>query len=166
VDRFLLALTPAGQARDGFRVVQHPPTERWVALPGPPGPHAASILVHATGAAGAGQSTAGFVVDEWSEVVPTAATTAGVAFHFDEPAARAPQALLLAVPPELDRPWTLDVLADIVAETADLARIRTVGPAEAPWLGRYVPALYLPDNPAGDTLRVDAGALLTGEHDP
>ena len=64
--------------------------------------------------------------------------------------------MLLAVAPDVAEPWTFDALADTVTETADLARIRMVGPEEVPWLGRYLPALlHVADNAAGDTLTVD-----------
>jgi hypothetical protein len=69
--------------------------------------------------------------------------------------------VLLAVPPELGAPWSLDILADTITETADLARIRMVGPEEVPWLGRYLPALYVADNAEGDTLTVDLHDLVT-----
>jgi hypothetical protein len=86
--------------------------------------------------------------------------TTGVGFHFDEPGARAPQAVLLAVHPRPDAPWSLDVLADVVSEAADLARIRAVGPEEMPWVGRLAPALYFADNDLDDTIRLDFADLV------
>jgi hypothetical protein len=164
VGRFLLAATAARRSTDPLRVAQLPPAQRWVALPLPAGaspPAAAtSVIVHATEPVDASRPIAGLVVDEWIDVIPSRAVTAGLAFHFDEPGARAPQAVLLAVPPVMGERWSLEVLADIVSETADLARIRTVGPAEVPWLGRFLPALYVADNPAGDTLRTDLSLLV------
>ena len=43
---------------------------------------------------------AGLLVDEWTEVVPSRTETAGLAFRYDPPDAMAPQAMLLAVPPD------------------------------------------------------------------
>jgi hypothetical protein len=161
VERYLLALAGGGGR---ISVAQSPSTPRWVGLPLPPGsdpaPAATSILVHALADEASAGTLAGLIIDEWAEVVPARSTTAGVAFAFDEPGARAPQAVLIAVPPELGQPWTLDTLADIVTETADLARIRVVGPDEVPWLGRYLPALYVADNARGDTLTVDLHELV------
>jgi hypothetical protein len=158
VERYLLA-TGGGP----LAVAQHPPATRWAGLPLPDGKDpvadATSILVHG---ANAGASTlAGLVIDEWADVIPARGATAGVAFSFDEPGARAPQAVLLAVPPALGVPWTLDVLADVLTETADLARIRMVGPDEAPWLGHYLPALYVADNSVGETISIDLHPLVT-----
>ena len=39
---------------------------------------------------------AGLLIDEWTERVPAPSETTGVAFHFDEPESRPPQAILLA----------------------------------------------------------------------
>ncbi len=157
VERFLLA-TGGGP----LAVAQHPAAQRWAGLPladgTDPAADATSILVHGPGAAA--PALAGLVIDEWADVVPARGATAGVAFAFDEPGARAPQAVLLAVPPVLGSPWSLDSLADVLVETADLARIRMVGPDEAPWLGHYLPALYVADNADGETISVDLHPLV------
>ena len=42
---------------------------------------------------------AGLLIDEWPERIPSLQENAAVAFHYEEPKARAPQALLLAVCP-------------------------------------------------------------------
>jgi hypothetical protein len=117
------------------------------------------VLIHTDGRQASASRLAGFVVDEWHELVPARTATAGVAFHFDEPGARAPQAVLIAAPPEVGEPWRQDALLDAVRETADLARIRMVGPDELPWLGRFLPALVLADNAVGDAISVDVRAL-------
>jgi len=103
---------------------------------------------------------AGLLIDEWVDVVPARSVTTGLALHFDDPGARAPQAILLAVPPKQVANWSLDLLAAVVGETADLARIRMVGPEETPWLGRLVPGLYFADNRGGDTLHVEFQDLV------
>src|SRR6266511_5767957 len=56
--------------------------------------------------------------------------------------------------------WSRDVIADTISEAAPLPRIRMVGPEEVPWLGRYLPALYLADNAAGDTLTISVHDLV------
>ena len=68
----------------------------------------------------------GLVFDEWVELLPGAdhirrvsdgeqpltsppeSELTGVAFHYDRPDAKAPHAMLIAVPPDLDRGWTPD----------------------------------------------------------
>jgi hypothetical protein len=116
--------------------------------------------VHSPAPIDAHAQLAGLTVDEWVDVVPARSVTTGLAFHFDEPGARAPHAILLAVPPAPAAGWSLDALAAVVRETADLARIRMVGPEEAPWLGRMLPALYFADNRLGDTVGVDFEPLV------
>ena len=75
------------------------------------------------------EPVAGLLIDEWVEVVPGRSETTGLTFHFDQPDARAPQAILLAVPPDERRPaWDLDTLATVLHETFDLAQIRAVDP--------------------------------------
>jgi hypothetical protein len=66
------------------------------------------------------------IVDEWPERIPNAQAQTAVAFHFEEPAARAPQALLLAVCPDNRPTWDDALLQAVLAETLELAKIRTV----------------------------------------
>lgn len=74
---------------------------------------------------------AGLVCDDWSESVPSHTATAGIAFHYDAPGARAPQTVLLAVPPALGAAWWSfdDVLASVL-EALDLSRLRLVRPGQ------------------------------------
>ena len=67
---------------------------------------------------------AGLLIDEWVEVVPNAKETTGIALQYDQPDAAPPQTILIAVPPELDVPWTVWSLQQVLLETLDLARIR------------------------------------------
>ncbi|MCQ9131154.1 hypothetical protein [Streptomyces hilarionis] len=89
---------------------------------------------------------AGLILDEWTETLPSPPGASGrpeeiaaAAFHVDRPDARAPQAVLLAVPPDTARPWVLEDLHAIVEETFTLARVRTLDRLDLPELGRAVP---------------------------
>jgi hypothetical protein len=146
-----------------LQVAQLPPAERWVALPldaADPPAAATSLVVHSLAPLDTGQQVAGVVVDSWVDVIPRRELTTGLTFNFDAPGARAPQAILLAVPAAQQEHWSLDGLVAVVQETADLARIRMVGPEETPWFGRLLPALHLADNLSGDTLHVDLSNLV------
>jgi len=74
----------------------------------------------------------GLVVDSWTEVVPRSPgehgpeEVIGVAFDYDRPGARAPQAMLLAVPPDPDRGWCMEDLHACLDEALLLARLRTL----------------------------------------
>ncbi|KOG12509.1 MULTISPECIES: hypothetical protein [Streptomyces] len=106
---------------------------------------ATGLVVHGPAKPFATHRAAVLVVDEWSELIPAQRHTAGATFHYDAPGARAPQAVLLAVPPEVGAAWTPDVLAATVVEALDLAKLRLVDLDALGWLGRYLPAAYLPD---------------------
>jgi hypothetical protein len=159
VSRFTFSLLCAvAPDRHRLRVAQLPAADRWIAMAfGRQDPPAAatSLVIHTTEPIDPRAAFAGLLVDEWVDVVPARTVTTGLTFHFDEPGSRAPHAILLAVPPAPTNRWSLDTLAAVVGETADLARIRMVGPEEAPWFGRIIPALYFADNRSGDTIHVD-----------
>jgi hypothetical protein len=107
------------------------------------------------------------VIDEWTEVVPERSQLTGVSFHVEQPTARAPQAILLAVAPTEAHVWSLSALEATVLETLDLARLRLVdtealatpGSAGGPRLGQYLPAVYLASAPDTDTVTTDLGRV-------
>ena len=85
------------------------------------------------------------VLDRFTEVVPATEQRTGVAFGFDAPGSRAPQAVLLAVPPDLDEGLPDQTLVDIVAETREFARARMARPADLPEeFGTWLPTALLP----------------------
>ena len=90
-----------------FHVAQLPASagDRWLALPfGPdadvPTGRVSLVAYLPTGVPAVGQPLCGLLFDEVSEVSPAPERTTTVAFHFDQPNASAPQAILLAVPPQ------------------------------------------------------------------
>jgi hypothetical protein len=66
-----------------------------------------------------------------------------VTFHFDSPAARAPQTMLLAVTPDKES-WTLDLVLDTLLETLEAAQLRAVGPELLSAYGHHLPAIFPP----------------------
>ena len=71
---------------------------------------------------------AGLVIDDWTETIPAARETTGVAFHYNRPNAIAPQAILVALPSRQLGRWSWDELLGSVNEALDLAKIRAVEP--------------------------------------
>jgi hypothetical protein len=146
-----------GAGRPAYAIAQLPPTadDHWLGLPVAPGttPANGRVAIEAltTGDPSTAGIFAGLLVDEWLERIPSDATSAGVAFHYDEPNARAPQALLVACCPDDRQVWDLDLVADILDETLDLAKIRGVDLASIQEVGQVVPALYFPFNLQGAT---------------
>ena len=162
-----------------LRVAQLPRQtgDRWVGLPATAqqpiaGGRLSLVVQTATGVPPAGP-VAGLVIDEWSEVVPDRTQVTGLSFHVDQPDARAPQSILLAVPPTEAHVWSLSALEATVLETLELARLRLVDgaalravpagppPPGAPplRLGQYLPAIYLASAPASDTVTTDLGRV-------
>ena len=83
------------------------------------------------------------MVDAFSEAVPMAERNTMTAFGFNAPAARAPQAILLAVPPVSRQRLGPELVCQILRETRELAQART---ARVEDLGTYqalVPAMWL-----------------------
>jgi hypothetical protein len=155
----LLAGEVAGHGGNGaLRVIQtpHTPGARWAARAGGGAGEGAAPAARATAvlqlplpvdpAAG----LCGIVVDEWTEVLPglsmldgvEPAEITGVAMRYDQPDARPPQAVLLAVPPDLGKGWTFEALLSIVRETLELAKLRAVDLGDVPRLGRVLPIGY------------------------
>lgn len=78
--------------------------------------------------AGNGGSVAITVLDAWQDAIPSTRHTTSAAFGFNGPKSRAPQAVLLAVPPDANQRLTDDQLAALVLETRQLARARACRP--------------------------------------
>jgi hypothetical protein len=108
-----------------------------------------------------GSSLCGFVVDEWSEVIPSRTevrdpvtgeptgetrehTTGGLAVNANGPNARAPQTLLLAMSPD-GQAWSTDKVIDVLADTMESARQRAVALEQVPLVARMLPATYVQD---------------------
>ena len=68
---------------------------------------------------------------------------AGLSFHYNQPDARAPHAILVAVPPDASKPWTAEMLLHVLGETFDLARIRSVEHRDLPRRTPIVPTTYV-----------------------
>src|SRR4030095_3146823 len=101
------------------------------------------------------QPLAGRLIDEWVEVVPSPKETTGIALQYDQPNSAPPQTILIAVPPEVESPWTVWSLQQVLLETLDLARIRAVDLDALNDVGHYLPALYFAFNPLGDAVSTD-----------
>ena len=120
------------------------------------------MVAHAPGGFDPTRPLAGLFVDAWAEVIPSDEHTAGVAFHYDAPGARPPQAILLAVHPDLEpERWNLHYLLETVQETISLARVRMVTLRELDGMAGVIPALYLPSNYTRDVASVSFTGLVT-----
>jgi hypothetical protein len=158
----LCAEALAGQPLAHFDVAQLPfaTGERWQALDltGTAAVSRLSLVAFSPRPAAAGAGVAGLMVDDWVEVLPSAQQITGLSFHFDDPIARAPQAILLAVRPDDFAEWTFEAIEGSVLEALNLAKLRAVDPDALGALGHYLPALYFAYNAGGpqtDAVSVD-----------
>ena len=92
----------------------------------------------------AGGPVVGLVLDEWTEDVPAPTLTSALAVHANRPSNEAPQAMLLAVPPDTAAGWDQSVLEAILTETIELAEMRAVDLPALGSLGQIVPMLHVP----------------------
>lgn len=85
----------------------------------------------------------GMVLDEWVETLPNSKVHTGVAMHYNEPNAEAPNSLIMAVTPEETGQWRWDDLMDTLNETLAMAKKRSVEPdhIKTGVLGQTLPAL-------------------------
>ena len=115
----------------------------WVGLPFPaalgPAP-VTSVVIVGDDASGA---VTGIELDAWTEVVPNPTGTAAVTANLTAPDARAPNLILLAVPPDTSKPWTQESLLSVVDEAMELADCRMVDLDATRRVPALLPAVYL-----------------------
>jgi len=151
--------------RLSLRVAQLPyqTNDRWVALPLKPGQALStsrfSLVVQSLPTLDVKLPVVGLLIDEWVEVMPNPKETTGVVFQYDQPDATPPQSILLAVPPDPDQPWNLWQLQQVLLETLDLARIRSVDPDTLDEVGHYLPAMHFAANVGGETVSTNFALL-------
>lgn len=164
----LLATLVSGTTPPPLGIAQLPAAagDRWLALPLAPGAQPANgrvaIMALVTGnVTDTALSWSGLFIDGWPERIPAATESAGVAFNDDEPASRAPSAILLAACPDLRNGWDDATIAQVLRETLELAQARTVDLASVGAVGQVLPALYFPFNLEGDTVSMPLSLIRT-----
>jgi translation elongation factor EF-G len=103
------------------------------------------------------------VLDQWTEVIPAPTEQTGVAFHYDDPSAEAPQAILLAVPPVHAEQWDLASLVATLHETLDLAKVRAVDSELLGPLAQLLPAIFLAESTSSVTVQTKFADSVRGE---
>ncbi|TFV61568.1 hypothetical protein E4P42_01355 [Mycobacterium sp. PS03-16] len=147
-DTLAAAEMTGGARAAGFDVTQAPATVRppWIAVSQGTA-RACTVLSRDDDSPVAQPATVtGFVCDSWSEALPrtghrpgTADEVAGIAFHTARPDARAPQAVLVAVPPDRGRGWHAEDVHAAVEEAHELARVRGMDLTDLPELRGTMP---------------------------
>jgi hypothetical protein len=82
------------------------------------------VVAYGPGVQGGGAMVAIAALDGWADSVPSRRHTTFAAFGFNAPKSRAPQAVLVAVPPDISQRLDNAGLLDVVLETRELAHAR------------------------------------------
>ncbi len=115
----------------------------WVGLPFPAALGAAPVTSAVIVGDNASGAVTGLELDAWTEVVPDAVGTAAVTANLSAPDARAPNVILMAVPPDTAKPWTQESLLSVVDEALELADCRMVDLDATRRVPALLPAVYL-----------------------
>ena len=131
---------------------------RWCGLPlGDAAPEtlANKVSVVLVGGVPEPGSVAGLVIDNWTESLPLPDADAALTFHLDQPAARAPNVVLLATPPRLGEAWTAETMIAVLRDALEIAKLRAVDGTALEGLGQYLPAIMLAANEADEAVSTD-----------
>ena len=79
-------------------------------------------------------------LDAWTDSIPSRRHTTAASFGFNSPKSRAPQAIVLAVPPDITQRLTNAGLVDVVLDTRELAHARAARPQDRDGLPYATPA--------------------------
>jgi hypothetical protein len=94
----------------------------------------AVVVAYGPGVDAPGDSVAIAALDGWSDSVPSRRHATFAAFGFNAPKSRAPQAVLVAVPPDISQRLDNAGLLDVILETRELAHSRAPRQAVEPTL--------------------------------
>ncbi len=86
-----------------------------------------SITIHGPNAFVSGPQC-GLLIDDWVETIPTQQETTGIGFNYDQPGSFPPQAVLLAVTPQIKGHWSWNDLVNILSDTILRSKLRAVEP--------------------------------------
>jgi hypothetical protein len=118
----------------------------------------------------------GLMYDAWTELIPRKEETSGIAFHYNQPNAEAPQAMLLVTPQiptddSEDSVFSLEYLLNSVNHTLDMMKLRLIEPdhfsmedtSQLKFLWHSLPAVVTKirndasDDSTGDPIEEDIG---------
>jgi hypothetical protein len=160
----------AGGAPLGLAPLQLPfrTGDSWLAVEYPPAMDVVhdtvSVVQHLPQGFNSAGAQVGLLVDEWVETVPTREEVTGLTFNFDAPDSAPPQALLLAVTPDVTGHWRWDDLVDTVLDTFRRARMRAVEPdrlGDVPGVGTLLPALAAEFSTSPGSVSLDYSFVVT-----
>jgi hypothetical protein len=148
--KFSLYARALGAQAPAAAVVQLPfvPNETWLGLPvaaAPTQSRLSLILVSTSTVPDPTVIWAGFVIDSWTDIIPTSTQPTSIAFNYNSPRPNAPQAVLVVAPSSAGTNWNVSDLVATLEETRDLAKVRAVD-RELLDVGQALPAIVIPSS--------------------
>jgi hypothetical protein len=92
------------------------------------------VVAYGSGVEASGSSVAIAAIDAWTDSIPSRKHDTFAAFGFNAPKSRAPQAVLVVVPPDISKRLDNAGLLDVILETRELAHARAPRQAAEPTL--------------------------------
>ena len=110
------------------------------------------------------QAQCGLLLDDWVEVVPQKEEVTGLTFNFNQPNSVPPQAILMAVTPQLQGSWKWDNLIDTIRDTFHRAKIRAVEPDQldlnASMVNKFLPGIISEFSTGKSSISLDLAFLV------
>jgi hypothetical protein len=105
----------------------------------------------------------GLMLADWPEIIPAVEEEAGLTVQFDAPGAQAPQAVLIAVPPDEQPNWTYSALERTLLDTLQLAKIRALDLSHLGGYAQFIPMTFLAENTSGAAVSTSFAGLLVAD---
>lgn len=123
--------------------------DHWLGLPYPEGyqpteDKLSMVIMNSPAISTAGtEKKVGLLIDDWVEIIPNQQETTGLTFNYDQPDAKAPNTILVAVTPQVTGHWSWDDLMITLDDTLELCKNRAVEPEhlENTVFGQIVPGM-------------------------
>ena len=101
-----------------------------------------ALVVAGSAATNTSSAQSVLIIDDWTEKIPVNEEVTGIAFHYNQASAAAPQSVIVAIEPTGSGKWDWNVLQGIIYDTLRRAKSRAVEPdhlMENPALGVLLP---------------------------
>ncbi len=106
----------------------------------------------------------GLIIDDWVEVVPQREEVTGLTFNFNQPNSVPPQAILMAVSPQIQGAWQWENLVETIRDTFHRAKMRAIEPDQldtnVSMMNKFLPAVISEFSTGKNNISLDLALLL------
>jgi hypothetical protein len=106
----------------------------------------------------------GLIIDDWVEIVPQREEVTGLTFNFNQPNSVPPQAILMAVTPQIQGSWKWDDLVETIRDTFHRAKLRAVEPDQLDtsisMMNKFLPAVISEFSTGKNNISLDLALIL------